>query len=101
MSEPEWASKVAIEVTVESGKKYWWCACGLSKSQPFCDGSHNGTPATPLCYRAAETGPKWFCVCKQTQNPPFCDGTNHVCAGSQSKQERQIPVIEHAVIVNK
>lgn len=73
------ALKAPIEVAVECGKTYWWCACGLSKQQPFCDGSHKATALTPVKYRADETGAKWFCVCKQTRNPPFCDGTHHLC----------------------
>ena len=70
--------KRPIEVAVECGKIYWWCACGLSKQQPFCDGSHKGTQFTPVRYQAAETETKAFCVCKRTQNRPFCDGT-HAC----------------------
>lgn len=75
------ATVAPIQVMVESGKTYWWCACGRSKSQPFCDGSHKGTPFTPVKYRATETGSKWFCVCKQTSNRPLCDGVHHACAG--------------------
>lgn len=80
MTETQGLPTEPIEVSVESGKSYWWCACGLSKSQPFCDGSHKRTPHSPLHYRPAESGPKWFCVCKQTKTPPLCDGTNHPCA---------------------
>jgi sterol desaturase/sphingolipid hydroxylase (fatty acid hydroxylase superfamily)/CDGSH-type Zn-finger protein len=69
--------KSPIEVQVESGKRYWWCACGLSKTQPFCDGSHKGTPFSPMQYQAKETGTKWFCICKQTKTPPFCDCTHY------------------------
>ena len=79
---PAIAATAPVEVAVESGKTYWWCACGRSKKQPFCDGSHRGTSFSPLEYRAAETGRKWFCVCKQTATQPFCDGVNHVCAGT-------------------
>jgi CDGSH-type Zn-finger protein len=67
-----------IEVTVERGKTYWWCSCGRSKSQPFCDGSHKGTAFTPVKYQPAESGPQWFCVCKRTANRPFCDGSHRV-----------------------
>lgn len=80
MSEFEKTSKAPIDVAIESGKTYWWCACGLSKRQPFCDGSHKDSGLSPLLYRATETGTKQFCVCKQTSNPPFCDGVNHRCA---------------------
>ena len=78
---PAVATGAPIEVAVERGKTYWWCACGRSKTQPFCDGSHKGTLFTPLKYCAAETARKWFCVCKQTGDRPFCDGVNHACAG--------------------
>jgi CDGSH iron-sulfur domain-containing protein 3 len=70
-----------IEVTVEAGKTYWWCACGRSKAQPFCDGSHKGTSFNPLKYQATATGQKWFCVCKQSEKRPFCDGVSPGCAG--------------------
>jgi CDGSH-type Zn-finger protein len=74
------ASTAPINLPVEFGKTYWWCACGLSKKQPFCDGSHKITGLSPLRYRPAETGVKSFCVCKRTKNPPFCDGVSHPCA---------------------
>jgi CDGSH-type Zn-finger protein len=76
MNKPTIALNTPVQVTVESGRNYAWCACGLSKKQPFCDGSHQGTAFSPLYYRATETGTKWFCACKQTQRPPFCDGTH-------------------------
>ena len=75
------AAMAPIEVAVESGKTYWWCACGRSKTQPFCDGSHKGTAYTPMKYRATESGRKWFCVCKQTADKPLCNGVNHACGG--------------------
>jgi CDGSH-type Zn-finger protein len=71
--------KAAIEVTVESGKTYWWCACGLSKDQPFCDGSHKVTQTTPMKYKATEAGTKSFCGCKKTTTPPFCDRSHASC----------------------
>ena len=80
MKRPDAPSMSPSEVVVECGKTYWWCACGRSKKQPFCDGSHKGTALSPLQYRAMESGPKLFCVCKQTTTRPFCDGVNHLCA---------------------
>jgi len=65
-----------IAVDVIAGKDYWWCACGKSKTQPFCDGSHKGSGFSPLKYTATETKQIWFCVCKQTGNRPLCDGTH-------------------------
>ena len=79
---PAIAGTAPVEVAVESGKTYWWCACGRSKKQPFCDGSHRSTAFSPLEYRATESGMKWFCVCKQTASQPFCDGANHLCTGT-------------------
>lgn len=80
MDKPTTAVLGPIELAVECGKSYWWCACGLSKRQPLCDGSHRGTQFSPLEYRATETGTKTFCVCKRTRSPPLCDGTPHACS---------------------
>jgi CDGSH iron-sulfur domain-containing protein 3 len=89
-NKPGAASIAPIEVVVESGKVYWWCACGLSRKQPFCDGSHKGTLFTPVRYAATETGTKWFCVCKRTQNRPLCDGAGHLCTGANQQDETNI-----------
>jgi CDGSH-type Zn-finger protein len=61
---------------VEAGKKYWWCACGLSAKQPFCDGSHKGTEFAPIEFKATESRKIIFCGCKQTKNAPLCDGSH-------------------------
>ena len=72
-----------LAVEVEKGKSYYWCACGQSKKQPFCDGSHmsplndEGTKFTPFAYKAEETKKMFFCACKQTNNAPFCDGSHN------------------------
>ena len=65
-----------IPVDVTAGTDYWWCACGRSKSQPFCDGSHKGSEFKPLRYTATETRTLQFCVCKKTGNRPLCDGSH-------------------------
>lgn len=65
-----------MPVDVEAGKDYFWCACGQSKNQPFCDGSHKGSEFRPLKWHAEETGTKWFCACKQTNGQPLCDGSH-------------------------
>ena len=76
MADPVAAQKAPYMVTVEAGRKYFWCACGLSKKQPFCDGSHSGTEFTPVMYEADASKPLWFCGCKRTDTQPFCDGTH-------------------------
>lgn len=76
MSEPVIAQKSPYAVEVEAGKSYWWCACGKSASQPFCDGSHKGSEFSPVEYKADQDGTVYFCGCKHTGNAPLCDGTH-------------------------
>lgn len=76
MSQPEIAQKAPYAVDVESGKKYWWCACGKSKSQPFCDGAHQGSGLGPVEYTAEESKTVYFCGCKQSQHGVLCDGSH-------------------------
>lgn len=76
MSEPVRASDGPLAVEVEEGKNYFWCSCGLSKTQPLCDGSHAGTGFTPVKYEAKRTGTVHFCGCKVTKNSPMCDGSH-------------------------
>lgn len=73
---PEIAQKAPFPVEVEEGKTYFWCRCGRSKSQPFCDGSHKGTGFTPLKHQAEASKRVFFCGCKHSQNAPLCDGTH-------------------------
>ena len=77
MSEtPVIAQRAPFAVEVEAGKRYFWCACGRSANQPFCDGSHKDTPFTPVKYEADETKRVFFCGCKHSANRPLCDGTH-------------------------
>jgi CDGSH-type Zn-finger protein len=76
MSEPEIAARSPFAVDVEQGKDYWWCACGRSKSQPFCDGSHKGSEFSPVKFTATESKTVYLCGCKHSKNKPFCDGTH-------------------------
>ena len=76
MTDPVVAQKAPFGVAVEEGKSYWWCACGLSKEQPFCDGSHKGTGIEPSKYSAEKSGTVYFCGCKNTKEVPVCDGTH-------------------------
>ena len=80
MSEAPGARKSPYVLTAEAGREYWWCACGRSKSQPLCDGSHRGTGVTPVPFRPAADGEVWLCGCKRTADKPFCDGTHNTLA---------------------
>lgn len=71
------AQRGSFTVTVEAGKSYWWCACGRSASQPFCDGSHKGTGFAPVEFKAEAEGIVGFCGCKRSGNKPRCDGTHN------------------------
>ena len=68
--------KAPYPVEVEAGKDYYWCACGRSSKQPFCDGSHKDTGMAPVKYTAEKTGTVYFCGCKHTKKAPLCDGTH-------------------------
>lgn len=76
MNQPTIAQKSPYPVKVEAGKTYHWCACGLSKNQPFCDGSHQGSGFAPLPYKAEKDGMVYFCGCKHGHNGALCDGTH-------------------------
>lgn len=76
MDERVIAQRAPFKVEVEAGKTYWWCACGRSAKQPFCDGSHKGTGFSPAKWIAEKAGPAWFCGCKHTRKQPLCDGTH-------------------------
>lgn len=76
MTTPRIAQKGPYPVEVEAGKTYFWCACGESKSQPFCDGSHRTTSFKPTPHTAEKTGVAYFCGCKASANAPLCDGSH-------------------------
>jgi len=76
MADPIVAQKSPYGVEVEAGKEYWWCTCGRSKGQPFCDGSHKGSTFSPMKYTADKDGRVFFCTCKRTGNRPLCDGSH-------------------------
>ena len=76
MSTPVVAQKAPYPVEVEAGKSYYWCACGKSARQPFCDGSHKGSDYTPVKFDATESRKVFFCGCKHSAKSPMCDGSH-------------------------
>ena len=77
MSAPIIAKKSPMPIDVEEGKNYFWCACGKSSKQPFCDGSHKDTAFSPMKFTAEKTGKVFFCGCKHSSKAPLCDGTHN------------------------
>ncbi|XP_077171139.1 CDGSH iron-sulfur domain-containing protein 3, mitochondrial isoform X2 [Paroedura picta] len=77
-AQPVIAAKHPFRVDLEAGKRYAWCACGHSKKQPFCDGSHKkaAPQISSLKFKPEEAKEAWLCGCKCTKNPPYCDGTH-------------------------
>jgi CDGSH-type Zn-finger protein len=73
---PVVARRGPFPVEVVGGKTYWWCACGRSARQPFCDGSHKDTGLEPVKVEAEKDGTLWFCGCKGSANAPYCDGSH-------------------------
>ena len=76
MSEPEIGGRRPLPINVIAGESYWWCACGRSKSQPFCDGSHAGTEFSPIKAEIPAAKTVAWCACKHSANKPFCDGSH-------------------------
>ena len=76
MPEPEIGGHAPIAIEVQAGESYWWCACGRSKAQPFCDGSHKGTSFTPLEFKPETSAKVFFCTCKRSAKMPLCDGSH-------------------------
>ena len=81
MADPVVAQKAPFPVEVEAGKTYWWCTCGQSSKQPFCDGSHKGSEFTPKTFTAETAETVYFCGCKFTHNAPLCDGSHGSLTG--------------------
>ena len=75
--EPFMARKGPFGKVVKKGETYWWCACGLSKTQPFCDGSHQGTDFSPVELKVEKKEKYWLCGCKATKDVPNCDGSHN------------------------
>lgn len=75
MSKPVIADKKPTVLELQPGT-YYWCSCGQSTNQPFCDGSHQGTEFVPLAFQVTETKQVALCNCKYTNHPGFCDGSH-------------------------
>ncbi|HSH41966.1 MAG TPA: CDGSH iron-sulfur domain-containing protein [Arenicellales bacterium] len=76
MSEAVVAQQGPYVVELEPGT-YFWCRCGRSRNQPFCDGSHKSTGLSPVKFELEEKSRVALCGCKQSGNQPFCDGTHN------------------------
>ncbi len=91
MPEPLIAKRKPCLETVQAGKKYFWCSCGRSAKQPFCDGSHKGTEFTPVEFVAQADGEILFCACKHTRTPPFCDGSHNNLSEKYEEAQADAP----------
>jgi mannose-6-phosphate isomerase-like protein (cupin superfamily)/CDGSH-type Zn-finger protein len=99
MANPVVARPKPCLVNVKAGRTYFWCSCGRSAKQPFCDNSHKGTDFSPLKFTATQDDELLFCGCKHTRNGPFCDGAHTNLPGGSplddplSVANRDIPVV--------
>lgn len=77
MTDPVIVQKAPFPVDVTAGQKLFWCSCGKSERQPFCDGSHQGSQFTPIPFEADADKTLYFCGCKHSKNGAFCDGSHN------------------------
>lgn len=76
MDKPIIADNQPAAIDVDGGETYYWCCCGRSENQPFCDGSHEGTDFEPVAFTPEKSGTVYLCLCKHTKTPPYCDGSH-------------------------
>lgn len=77
MSKGKIAGTEPAEVVLEKGETKYFCACGESDKQPFCDGSHRHNDFEPVVFTPKRDGKAFLCMCKQSSNLPYCDGTHN------------------------
>ena len=87
MEKPIIAGIMPKAVDLKEGSTYYFCTCGQSQNQPFCDGAHSGTEFSPKAFKADKTGTAYLCMCKVTDNSPFCDGSHSKFSESQIGQK--------------
>lgn len=83
MQKPTVADNKPVPVELEAGKTYFFCTCGQSASQPFCDGAHKGSGLAPKAFKAEKDGTGYLCQCKQSANFPYCDGAHKGISADQ------------------
>ncbi len=98
MSQPIIADNKPKKVKLKKGESYF-CACGKSKKQPYCDGSHVGTDFSPKKFKVEKESEAWLCMCKYSKNPPYCDGTHKQFSHEQVGKEG--PLIENKEVAPK
>lgn len=76
MAAPTVTQKSPVAVELEAGKTYYWCSCGKSDNQPFCNGAHKGSEFVPQAFTVEESKTAYLCACKHSKGHPFCDGTH-------------------------
>jgi CDGSH-type Zn-finger protein/mannose-6-phosphate isomerase-like protein (cupin superfamily) len=86
-SKPQIAHRKGFYFELKAGERYFWCSCGRSKQQPFCDGSHAGTGFAPVAFKAERDEEVIFCGCKHTGSPPFCDGSHSNLPGGYASDD--------------
>ncbi len=86
MTNPTIADNKPKPIMLNKGEEYYFCACGRSNNQPFCDGSHAGTAFKPKAFTAEQDGEAYLCACKHSANTPFCDGTHKQFSHQQVAQ---------------
>lgn len=89
MEKPDIAASKPCLVELRAGRPYQWCACGRSRRQPFCDGSHEGGSIEPMRFVAAESGEALLCACKRTKTPPYCDGSHNALSPTYAEAGKE------------